>query len=71
MSVVVPCGTLNAGGLIFRSSPVPQDPVAVEVGDGDGDVDGVGELVGELDGLLPTEVVAVQVTEAGAALVPL
>jgi hypothetical protein len=73
MSVVVPCGTLNVGGLIFRSSPVPHDPVAVEVavGDADGDVDGVGELVGELDGLLPTEVVAVQVTEAGAALVPL
>jgi hypothetical protein len=64
MSVVVPSGTLNVGGLIFRSSPDPQDPVGVGegvgvVGDGDG------------DGLLVVDVPAVQVTVAGAVLVPL
>lgn len=85
MSVVVPAGTLNVGGLIFRLTPEPQEPVAVDVGEAlglvdavgdddgedDGDDDGEVDAVGEDDGLLPTDVVAVQVTPVGAALLPL
>jgi len=81
-SSLVPCDTVKLAGLAFRTTPDPQLPVGVVVGDGDGDGDGdvVGlgegdgdgddELVGLGDGEAPV-VVPVQVTVAGAVFVPL